>query len=58
MEVSSRKTVIHIKAGAGEMVIFRELLQYSFLILDAVGIALYPIVLAETAVKSGFLDLV
>ena len=40
------------------MVIFRELLQNSFLILDAVGIALYPIVLAETAVKSGFLDLV
>ena len=40
------------------MVIFRELLQNSFLILDAVGIALYPIVLAETAVKSGFPDLV
>ena len=58
MEGSSRKTVIHIKAGAGEMVIFRELLQYSFLILDAVGIALYPIILAETAVQGGFPDLV
>ena len=58
MEVSSRKTVIHIKAGAGEMVIFREFLQNGFLILDRVEIALYPIVLAETAVKSGFPDLV
>lgn len=28
------------------------------MILDRVGIALYPIVLAETAVKSGFPDLV
>jgi len=40
LEGSSRKTVIHIKAGAGEMVIFRELPQNSFLILDAVGIAI------------------
>ena len=58
LEISTGKTVIHIEAGAGEMVIFRELLQNSFLILDAVGIALYPIILAETAVQGGFPDLV
>ena len=40
------------------MVIFRKFLQNGFLILDAVGIALQTIVLAESAVKSGFPDLV
>ena len=40
------------------MVIFREFLQNSFLILDRVRIALYPIILAETAVQGGFPDLV
>ena len=37
------------------MVIFRELLQNSFLILDAVGIALYPIILAERQYRAVFL---
>ena len=58
MEVSSRKTVIHIEAGIGKVMVFCKLLQDIFLILNAVRIALYPIILAETAVKSGFLDLV
>ena len=40
------------------MVIFREFLQNSFLILDRVRVALYSIILAETAVQGGFPDLV
>ena len=40
----------------GIIVIFREFLQNSFLILDRVRIALYPIILAETAVQGGFLQ--
>ena len=38
------------------MVIFCELLQNSFLILNAVGVALQAVILAETAVQGGFLQ--
>ena len=35
--------------------VFREPLQDTFLILDAVGIAIQAVILAEPAVEGGFL---
>ena len=40
LEISTGKTVIHIEAGIGKVMVFCKLLQDIFLILNAVGIAL------------------
>ena len=42
----------------GKVMVFCKLLQDIFLILNAVGIALQTVILAETAVQGGFPDLV
>mgnify|MGYP004421111083 CR=1 FL=1 len=56
LEIAAGKTVIHIEAGIGKVMVFCKLLQDIFLILNAVGIALQTVILAETAVQGGFLQ--
>ena len=45
-----------MEAGIGKVMVFCKLLQDIFLILNAVGIALQTVILAETAVQGGFLQ--
>ena len=56
LEIAAGETIIYIEAWVWKVMVFRELLQDIFLILNAVGIALQAVILAETAVQGGFLQ--
>ena len=56
MEITAGEAIVYIEAGIGKVMVFREFLQDIFLILNAVGVALQAVILAETAVQGGFLQ--
>ena len=58
VEAAPGIAIIHIKAGVGEAVLPCVSLQDIPLVLDAVGLSVRPVILAETAVQGGDLILV
>ena len=56
MKIAAGEAIVYIEAGIGKVMVFREFLQDIFLILNAVGVALQAVILAETAVQGGFLQ--
>ena len=58
VETGPGVSVVHIELDVGKAVVDGILLQYSLLVLDAVGLPVQTVVLAQAAVQGGDFHLV